>query len=409
MTNTVTPWTLLCVVFLALAIEATRNGDQTTLSPKLARIRGQVILIPSKGAYVLCWKGVCDPRLWAEMGKRTPFYNFGIGKRAYDGDSLQLDDDNDDDHWTVESERDHPMLNFLDDVSTERDVEEQHQQTLLDEDDDTNDLNSMDAKRSRYSFGIGKKGGSIPRYNFGLGKREGPHRYNFGLGKRDLSRYILEKREADSKMVQDVEDEPLSDDHSMNLDDNHDVNLDKRSATYNDDMGKRRYLYNFGLGKRARMYDFGLGKRLPILDYSVSKRNKMYSFGLGKRKLYSFGLGKRDVSNYGRTYSFGLGKRSNEEEDTEEGGDNPQMMQFTANDQSDLWHPLHMEKRGDRAPVTSDNVEGQRPHQGSVNQPEDDEMEKRNRFSFGLGKRNQNATTAAPNVGKYHYLTAPQG
>ncbi|GAB6020693.1 hypothetical protein CHUAL_003362 [Chamberlinius hualienensis] len=235
----------------------------------------QVIYIPPR-AYLLCWKGVCDPRLWAEMAKRTPYYNFGLGKRS----------DSKVDETTA----------YPDEYA---------------ENDDT-----KRAAPTRYNFGIGKKSESSHKFNFGLGKRQS-HRFSFGLGKREAG--DMRNRFAFGLGKRDVEETESEDEDQM------------------DDEFEKRGKYNFGLGKKASPYSFGLGKRSARYDFGLGKRGK-YQFGLGKRErmLYNFGLGKREVdpsdvnNDYqtevqdmneeemdydrdekrARPYAFGLGKRS---------------------------------------------------------------------------------------------------
>uniref|UniRef100_C0HKR2 Allatostatin-A n=1 Tax=Agrotis ipsilon TaxID=56364 RepID=ALLA_AGRIP len=173
----------------------------------------------------------------APLAKRSPHYDFGLGKRAYS--------------YVSEYKR-LPVYNF------------------------------GLGKRSRpYSFGLGKRSVDEDQTNddqqqimnndldqaalaeffdqyddAGYEKRARP--YSFGLGKR------------------------FADD---------DTSEEKRARAYDFGLGKRLPLYNFGLGKRARSYNFGLGKRL------ASK----FNFGLGKRERdmhrFSFGLGKRSADD----------------------------------------------------------------------------------------------------------------
>ncbi|XP_039748361.1 helicostatins [Pararge aegeria] len=166
-----------------------------------------------------------------QMEKRSPHYDFGLGKRAYS--------------YVSEYKR-LPVYNF------------------------------GLGKRSRpYSFGLGKRSIDVdqteefpnemdqgsydvfdqyddtPAYEV---KRARP--YSFGLGKR---------------LSQDEDPE------------------EKRARTYDFGLGKRPHMYNFGLGKRARNYNFGLGKRLVSkFNFGLGKRQRdlhRFSFGLGKRSV----------------------------------------------------------------------------------------------------------------------------
>ncbi|CAG4987439.1 unnamed protein product [Colias eurytheme] len=168
----------------------------------------------------------------APMEKRSPHYDFGLGKRAYS--------------YVSEYKR-LPVYNF------------------------------GLGKRSRpYSFGLGKRSvdeetseeefpneidqpsltevfeyDEVPSAGYEV-KRARP--YSFGLGKRF------------------VEDEDTE---------------EKRAKMYDFGLGKRPHLYSFGLGKRARSYNFGLGKRLSSkFNFGLGKRERdmhRFSFGLGKR------------------------------------------------------------------------------------------------------------------------------
>ncbi|CAH0718903.1 unnamed protein product, partial [Brenthis ino] len=169
------------------------------------------------------------------LEKRSPHYDFGLGKRAYS--------------YVSEYKR-LPVYNF------------------------------GLGKRSRpYSFGLGKRSvddeqveeefpNDVDQRGFaeafdqyddtpGFEKRARP--YSFGLGKR------------------------------MNEEENTD---DKRARMYDFGLGKRPHLYSFGLGKRARSYNFGLGKRLSSkFNFGLGKRQRdlhRFSFGLGKRSEIPF-------------------------------------------------------------------------------------------------------------------------
>ncbi|XP_013199325.1 allatostatin-A [Amyelois transitella] len=166
----------------------------------------------------------------AALEKRSPHYDFGLGKRAYS--------------YVSEYKR-LPVYNF------------------------------GLGKRSRpYSFGLGKRSVSDDEHTNGISndvdtaaiaeflnqyddesgydeKRARP--YSFGLGKR------------------------FADDETS----------EEKRRMYDFGLGKRLPMYNFGLGKRARSYNFGLGKRLSSkFNFGLGKRERdmhRFSFGLGKR------------------------------------------------------------------------------------------------------------------------------
>ncbi|XP_013171749.1 PREDICTED: helicostatins [Papilio xuthus] len=166
----------------------------------------------------------------APLEKRSPRYDFGLGKRAYS--------------YVSEYKR-LPVYNF------------------------------GLGKRSRlYSFGLGKRSvdedQSSEEFVSDMDQAQAPEifeqyddpavyeikrarPYSFGLGKR---------------LAEDEENE------------------EKRARMYDFGLGKRPQLYSFGLGKRARSYNFGLGKRLSKFNFGLGKRERdmhRFSFGLGKR------------------------------------------------------------------------------------------------------------------------------
>ncbi|XP_026736588.1 allatostatin-A [Trichoplusia ni] len=163
----------------------------------------------------------------APLAKRSPHYDFGLGKRAYS--------------YVSEYKR-LPVYNF------------------------------GLGKRSRpYSFGLGKRSVDadqfdddtfdqdslaelFDQYDDAVYEAKRARPYSFGLGKRD------------------AEDE---------------TSEEKRARAYDFGLGKRLPMYNFGLGKRARSYNFGLGKRLASkFNFGLGKRQRdmhRFNFGLGKR------------------------------------------------------------------------------------------------------------------------------
>ncbi|KAJ0172509.1 hypothetical protein K1T71_011648 [Dendrolimus kikuchii] len=165
----------------------------------------------------------------APLEKRSPHYNFGLGKRAYS--------------YVSEYKR-LPVYNFgLGKRSRpysfglgKRSIEEDQSDEEM-----TNDLDQTTMADLFDNYD------DTPEYE----KRARP--YSFGLGKR----------------VTDAE-----------------TSEDKRARMYNFGLGKRLPMYNFGLGKRARAYSFGLGKRISKFSFGLGKRQKdlhRFSFGLGKR------------------------------------------------------------------------------------------------------------------------------
>ncbi|XP_046971013.1 allatostatin-A [Vanessa cardui] len=137
-----------------------------------------------------------------------------------------------------------------------------------------------------YNFGLGKR--SRP-YSFGLGKRSVNEEQTDDEFPNDLDQETL------AEVIDQYEDAPgyeikrarpysfglgkrFSEDESSE---------EKRARMYDFGLGKRPNLYNFGLGKRARSYNFGLGKRLSSkFNFGLGKRERdmhRFSFGLGKR------------------------------------------------------------------------------------------------------------------------------
>lgn len=226
-----------------------------------------VVVVPPR-AYFLCWKGVCDPRLWDDMVKRTPYYSFGLGKRS------EADD--------VDLNADPPSM----------------------DDDDDDDHRYGTDKRARYGFGVGKKDDNNQRFRFGLGKRSGrqddARRFSFGLGKRSA-------------------DDDAADDHGGGAEAEVEDDVDKRRSSYDFGLGKRDKTYSFGLGKRERMYSFGLGKRSAaaaaaprFADYPDAADADAVTVTVnaaddGARRAD----GSRDDQDKRAKFAFGLGKRSN--------------------------------------------------------------------------------------------------
>ncbi|CAG5057897.1 unnamed protein product [Parnassius apollo] len=206
---------LICFLFLEIAVCAPENiqSDDTHADQDAHDLRGAQVehtaplekrsprydfgLGKRAYSYVSEYKRL--PVYNFGLGKRSQLYSFGLGKRSVDGDQSSDDFMSDVDHANVPE--------------------------LFDQYDDA------------------------PVYEV---KRARP--YSFGLGKR---------------LAEDSEE-----------------NEDKRARIYDFGLGKRPYLYNFGLGKRARSYNFGLGKRLSKFNFELGKRQRdmhRFSFGLGKR------------------------------------------------------------------------------------------------------------------------------
>ncbi|CAH2088375.1 unnamed protein product [Euphydryas editha] len=137
-----------------------------------------------------------------------------------------------------------------------------------------------------YNFGLGKR--SRP-YSFGLGKRSVNEEQIEQQFPNDLD------QQAFDEVIDQYDDTPgyeikRARPYSFGLgkryseDDNSE---EKRARMYDFGLGKRPHLYSFGLGKRARSYNFGLGKRLSSkFNFGLGKRERdmhRFSFGLGKR------------------------------------------------------------------------------------------------------------------------------
>ncbi|NP_001037036.1 allatostatin A preprohormone precursor [Bombyx mori] len=159
----------------------------------------------------------------APLEKRSPQYDFGLGKRAYS--------------YVSEYKR-LPVYNFglgkrsrpyLFGLGKRSAGAEQ----LDDDISNEADQNTLDELFDQYDDSAAVPTGYVE-------KRARP--YSFGLGKR-------------------FAEEPAED--------------------------KRARMYSFGLGKRARSYSFGLGKRLSSkFNFGLGKRQRdmhRFSFGLGKR------------------------------------------------------------------------------------------------------------------------------
>ncbi|XP_053616604.1 allatostatin-A [Plodia interpunctella] len=140
-----------------------------------------------------------------------------------------------------------------------------------------------------YNFGLGKR--SRP-YSFGLGKRsisdEQTNEISNDVDPASLAEFLNQYDEESGY------DEKRARPYSFGLGKRfyEDSSEEKRARMYDFGLGKRLPMYNFGLGKRARNYNFGLGKRLSSkFNFGLGKRERdlnRFSFGLGKRS---------DVSN----------------------------------------------------------------------------------------------------------------
>ncbi|XP_045453553.1 allatostatin-A [Melitaea cinxia] len=137
-----------------------------------------------------------------------------------------------------------------------------------------------------YNFGLGKR--SRP-YSFGLGKRSvneeqaGQHFPN-DLDQETFAEVIDQYDDAPGYETKRARPYSFGLGKRYSEDENSD---EKRARMYDFGLGKRPHLYSFGLGKRARSYDFGLGKRLSSkFNFGLGKRERdmhRFSFGLGKR------------------------------------------------------------------------------------------------------------------------------
>ncbi|XP_072945424.1 allatostatin-A [Epargyreus clarus] len=137
-----------------------------------------------------------------------------------------------------------------------------------------------------YNFGLGKR--SRP-YSFGLGKRsveEDQTDEDFSNELEQVPQPEMFEQYDDTPAYEEKRARPYSFGLGKRFADN-DENEEKRARMYDFGLGKRPHLYNFGLGKRARSYNFGLGKRLSSkFNFGLGKRERdlhRFSFGLGKR------------------------------------------------------------------------------------------------------------------------------
>nr|QMS54679.1 allatostatin A [Grapholita molesta] len=168
----------------------------------------------------------------APLEKRSPHYNFGLGKRAYS--------------YVSEYKR-LPV----------------------------------------YNFGLGKR--SRP-YSFGLGKRSISEEDQDEELTNDIEQVAMDRELFDQYEDAPVYEEKRARPYSFGLGKRFtdDLSEDKRKM-YDFGLGKRLPLYNFGLGKRARQYDFGLGKRYSgKFNFGLGKRERdmhRFNFGLGKRSI----------------------------------------------------------------------------------------------------------------------------
>ncbi|KAL4703349.1 hypothetical protein ACJJTC_013115 [Scirpophaga incertulas] len=135
-----------------------------------------------------------------------------------------------------------------------------------------------------YNFGLGKR--SRP-YSFGLGKRSVDETSNEEYNSDDQPTALVELFDQydDEPVYEEKRARPYSFGLGKRFVD--DETEEKRARMYDFGLGKRLPLYNFGLGKRARSYNFGLGKRLSSkFNFGLGKRQRdmhRFNFGLGKR------------------------------------------------------------------------------------------------------------------------------
>ncbi|XP_059061024.1 allatostatin-A [Achroia grisella] len=137
-----------------------------------------------------------------------------------------------------------------------------------------------------YNFGLGKR--SRP-YSFGLGKRsvdeeQMPEQFTNDVDQADLAAFL--DQYDDASVYEEKRARPYSFGLGKRNADN-DLSEEKRARMYDFGLGKRLPMYSFGLGKRARSYNFGLGKRLSSkFNFGLGKRERdlhRFNFGLGKR------------------------------------------------------------------------------------------------------------------------------
>ncbi|XP_045778242.1 allatostatin-A [Maniola jurtina] len=140
-----------------------------------------------------------------------------------------------------------------------------------------------------YNFGLGKR--SRP-YSFGLGKRSvDEEQVDDFPNELDQGTYDVFDQYDDTPAYEVKRARPYSFGLGKRLSQNDDdaAAEEKRARTYDFGLGKRPHMYNFGLGKRARSYNFGLGKRLASkFNFGLGKRQRdlhRFSFGLGKRSV----------------------------------------------------------------------------------------------------------------------------
>ncbi|CAH2055608.1 unnamed protein product, partial [Iphiclides podalirius] len=202
------PSVLVCVLFLGVALcapESIQDGED----------RG----VPET-------HGTQDLRT-APLEKRSPRYDFGLGKRAYS--------------YVSEYKR-LPV----------------------------------------YNFGLGKRS---RLYSFGLGKRSvdedsASDEFISEVDQANVPELFDQYDDAAGRTVS-AWGNSIAEEVGENGEDG-----EKRARMYEFGLGKRPQLYNFGLGKRARGYNFGLGKRLSKFNFGLGKRERdmhRFSFGLGKR------------------------------------------------------------------------------------------------------------------------------
>ncbi|XP_068623091.1 helicostatins [Battus philenor] len=137
-----------------------------------------------------------------------------------------------------------------------------------------------------YNFGLGKRS---RLYSFGLGKRsvnedQSGDEFMTEVDQAHAPEMFEQYDDADVYEIKRAR--PYSFGLGKRMVDDSEENEEKRARMYDFGLGKRPQLYNFGLGKRARGYNFGLGKRLSKFNFGLGKRERdmhRFSFGLGKR------------------------------------------------------------------------------------------------------------------------------
>ncbi|XP_063831855.1 helicostatins [Ostrinia nubilalis] len=121
-----------------------------------------------------------------------------------------------------------------------------------------------------YNFGLGKRS---RLYSFGLGKRSVEDQPAEDFGSEDQLAELFDQYE-DSPVYEEKRARPYSFGLGKRFVD--DETEEKRARMYDFGLGKRLPLYNFGLGKRARSYNFGLGKRqrdMHRFNFGLGKRS----------------------------------------------------------------------------------------------------------------------------------------